>query len=219
MKTQPQIIDAAIASGVTEFYPSEFGSDIGQGAYLTNRYFRDKHLTRAHAAAVAKTHPSFNYTLMMVGGFMETIPTPIFGIDTVAHTFTFYGAPSKREPLISVADTARYLVASTLLPKSPTQRREFRVPGTVLPWSEIIATVAAVQGVEYKQIYKPTEEAERLAKEAAAEGRVDDELTYSLKVIMGSEGQFGVPGPYDNDLFEIKPEGLESALKRYFGKN
>src|SRR5258708_6076682 len=42
MKYQPAIIDAAIEGGIKEFYPSEYGSDFEQGAYQTNRYFKDK---------------------------------------------------------------------------------------------------------------------------------------------------------------------------------
>jgi hypothetical protein len=102
MKFQPAIIDAAMTAGVTEFYPSEFGSDIGQGDYLTNRYWRDKHITRQHLRDVASTNPGFNYTFLVTGGFMEYAMHPLFGIDIEKHTFTFYGAPEKQEALTAV---------------------------------------------------------------------------------------------------------------------
>lgn len=54
MKLQPEIIDAAISAGVTHFYPSEFGGDIGREPFLHERYFRDKHLTRNHLAKRAE---------------------------------------------------------------------------------------------------------------------------------------------------------------------
>jgi hypothetical protein len=104
MKLQPAIIDAAIEGGVTEFYPSEFGSDISQGKYLTNRYFRDKRLTRNHLREVVKKHPGFNYTFMITGGFSEFVCHPIFGVDIQKHTFTFYGTPEKKEPLGSTSE-------------------------------------------------------------------------------------------------------------------
>lgn len=97
MKLQPDIIDAAIKGGVTEFYPSEFGSDIAQGIYLTSRYMRDKHLTRSHCREAAKKHPGFNYTFIMCGGFSEFALHPWFGTDIEKHTFTLYGDPSAQE--------------------------------------------------------------------------------------------------------------------------
>jgi hypothetical protein len=102
MKFQPAIIDAAIAAGVTEFYPSEFGSDIGQGGYMTHRYWRDKVMTREHLRAVAKTKPGFNYTFVVTGGFIEFALHPLFGMDIDRHTFTFYGQPEKQEALTAV---------------------------------------------------------------------------------------------------------------------
>ena len=102
MKCQPAIADAAIAAGVTEFYPSEYGSDIGQGEYLTNRYWRDKQITRQHLRNVAKDHPQFNYTFLITGGFMDYALHPLFGMDVDKHTFTFYGPPEKQEALTAV---------------------------------------------------------------------------------------------------------------------
>lgn len=102
MKHQPAIVDAAITAGVTELYPSEFGSDIGQGDYLTHRYWRDKQLVRQHLRHVAKENPDFNYTFMVTGGFMEFALHPLFGMDIDKHTFTFYGPPEKQEALTAV---------------------------------------------------------------------------------------------------------------------
>jgi hypothetical protein len=102
MKHQPAIIDAAIAAGVTEFYPSEFGSDIGQGQYLTHRYWRDKQITRQHLRDVSKNNPEFSYTFLVTGGFVEFALHPLFGMDIDKHTFTFYGSSEREEALPAV---------------------------------------------------------------------------------------------------------------------
>ena len=60
MKYQPAIIDAAVSAGVTDSYPSEFGSDISQGAYLTNRYFHNKQITRKHLVKAAEQRKGFD---------------------------------------------------------------------------------------------------------------------------------------------------------------
>jgi len=70
--------------------------------------------------------------------------------------------------------------------------------------------------VEYKAIWLPTAEADRLAKEALAKGDVNAELGYSLKSLMGREGQVGVPKPWDHEKFDIVPQGLEVTLKEFF---
>lgn len=90
---QPKMIDAAIAAGVTHFYPSEYGTDIGQEALLGELYFRDKHITRNHLRAKAIENPGFGFTMIMVGVFVETFAlTPFFGVDIANKEFTFYGA-------------------------------------------------------------------------------------------------------------------------------
>lgn len=218
MKFQPAIIDAAISSGVREFYPSEYGSDTSQGILLTNRYWRDKRITKSHLANTIKSHPGFNYTLIMVGGFMEFTTNEIFGIDTEKHTFDFYGSPDTMEPLTSTVDVAKIIVASTMLPKSATQVREFRAPTALYAWSEIIATIENAQGVKYECTYHPNKDARALQAEFAASGDVDKELAYSLKAAMGDPTHVGVPKPWNGDVFEWERVSLQAAMENMFSK-
>jgi len=115
MKYQPDIIKSCLSAGVTEFYPSEYGSDIEQGDYPANRYFRDKIITReaARKAVVdsAVSGQEFNYTLVMVGGFMEFLMKPLFGADLAEKTFTFYGKKEKTEAVTAVKELV-FLVSS-----------------------------------------------------------------------------------------------------------
>jgi hypothetical protein len=92
MADQPKMIDAAIAAGARHFIPSEFGMDIGQTPFLTERYFKDKHITRDHLRTKAKEVPGFHYTLVLIGAFVETLVfSPYFGLDSEKKTFTYYG--------------------------------------------------------------------------------------------------------------------------------
>lgn len=89
---QPEMIDAAIEAGITHFYPSEFGVDIGQPAYLQERYFQDKHLTRQHLRKKASVVPGFVFTEVIIGVFAETfVLSDVFGLDRQGRTFTYYG--------------------------------------------------------------------------------------------------------------------------------
>lgn len=71
-----------------------------------------------------------------------------------------------------MCSVARYVVASTLLPKSPTHAREFRVPGGVYRWSEIIAAISKASGVDLELKVSPSAEADRLSREAGEKGDV-----------------------------------------------
>jgi len=223
MAQQPAIIDAAVSAGVTNFYPSEFGSDISQGAYRTNRYFRDKHITRDHLAKVAAEHKGFGYTLIVNGGFAEYAAHPAFGIDPEKGTFEFFGPKEKREPFTGVKDIAKYTVASVLMLDSNTSNenpcRTIRIPTATYSWEEVIDILSRIQGKQYTCIYRPNSEALALAEKYASEGDADKELEFSLKAILGSDKEEGVPKPWDHDKFpDIKPEALEVSLRRLFGK-
>ncbi|KAH7385212.1 hypothetical protein DE146DRAFT_759474 [Phaeosphaeria sp. MPI-PUGE-AT-0046c] len=216
MKYQPAIIDAAITAGVTEFYPSEFGSDIGQGDYLTHRYWRDKRITRQHLYKVAKENVGFNYTFIITGGFIEFALHPLFGMDIDKHTFTFYGPPEKQEALTAVRDVAKYLVESIFLPKSPSQERIFRIPGGNYSWAEVVATVERVQGVTYTCTYHSRQDAIDGQKAYAEKGDVNGELAFSVKSVLGDPNAVSVPKPWDNDKFSFKPATLEDTVKEFF---
>ncbi|KAH6723773.1 hypothetical protein DL95DRAFT_522056 [Leptodontidium sp. 2 PMI_412] len=99
MKLQPHIIDAAIAGGVTHFYPSEFGSDLSHPVALTQRYFRDKQATRRHLEQTAQKHNTFGYTYIMNGGFAEFAAHPAFGFNQAEKKFEFWGDTKIRQPV------------------------------------------------------------------------------------------------------------------------
>lgn len=133
---------------------------------------------------------------------MEFLAVPLFGCDVEKKTFTFYGKPEKTEPVTAVREcvsllfpclfrfwwcwmnadvfgcgsVARYIVSSTLLPKSSTGLREFRVPGGVFTWSEIITTISKASGVQFETFFLPNEDADALAKGAVERGDLNAEL-------------------------------------------
>ncbi|KAF2804626.1 NAD(P)-binding protein [Mytilinidion resinicola] len=214
MKDQPAIIDAAIAAGVTEFYPSEYGSDGHQGEFLSNGYWREKQRTVAHLRAVVPQHASFNYSVVMTGHFVEFALMPLFGVDIAKHTFELYGSPGRAGEWTSARDAAKYIVQSTLLPKSESRERWFRVPGGLYTWREVIATLEKVQGVKYTCTYLSQQEAVDKAEACRKAGDVDGELAFLLKKNLGELGVVGVPQPWDNEVFGFEPEGFEQAVRR-----
>jgi uncharacterized protein YbjT (DUF2867 family) len=104
MRLQPAMIEAAIAGGVTHFYPSEFGSDVGQDSLSDIRYFRDKRVTRNHLVAAAKSHPNFKYTLMLTGPFTEWTISSAYGVDQEKKSVVTYGSPDAKIDVTSIPE-------------------------------------------------------------------------------------------------------------------
>ena len=101
---QPAMIAAAIAAGVTHFYPSEWNSDISQKGLYAMRYFREKQVVRAYLAAQTKDHPSFKYTLFITGIFTEWSVLEFYGFDHDKLEVDAYGRPDARVGLTAIPE-------------------------------------------------------------------------------------------------------------------
>jgi uncharacterized protein YbjT (DUF2867 family) len=104
MRLQPAMIEAAIIGGVTHFYPSEYGSDVGQEALKDLRYFRDKRVVRDHLVAAARTHPNFHYTLMLTGPFTEWTIDKLYGVYREEKKVVTYGRPDATIDVTSIPE-------------------------------------------------------------------------------------------------------------------
>ncbi|KAK9311567.1 NmrA-like family-domain-containing protein [Lipomyces starkeyi] len=219
MKFQPQMIDAAIAAGVRHFYPSEFGVDISQTPFLSERYFRDKHVTRDHLRAKAKEVPELCFTYVIIGVFGETFAlSPVFGVDREKKEFTFYGDPESERSFSSMADAARYTVESILIPLPPSkQERSLRVPNGNWKVKDAIKILGEVQGLQYTCNIKPLNEARELQEKSRQSGDTGEELAFSLKALFGTP-YATVPEPWDNSKFSFTPMTLQEMLMSFFEK-
>jgi uncharacterized protein YbjT (DUF2867 family) len=104
IRLQPAMIEAAIAGGVTHFYPSEFGSDVSQDALSEFRYFRDKRVVRNHLVAAAKAHGDFRYTLMLTGPFTEWTIDKVYGVYQDEKRVEAYGRPDAPIDVTSIPE-------------------------------------------------------------------------------------------------------------------
>lgn len=104
MRLQPAMIEAAIAGGVTHFYPSEYGADLAQEALKAVRYFRDKLVVRSHLVAAARAHPDFRYTLMLTGPFTEWTVDKFYGVDREEKKVVTYGRPDAPIDVTSIPE-------------------------------------------------------------------------------------------------------------------
>ncbi|KAF7374268.1 NAD(P)-binding protein [Mycena sanguinolenta] len=219
MRLQPAMIEAAIAGGVRHFYPSEFGTDIEHKNFWQFRYFRDKVATRDHLAAKAKEVSDFRYTLMLVGAFSEWAAGEFSGVDLKNHTVVAYGYPDAELSVTGMKDIVRYTVDSILLPFPEGQtRREIRVRGDHLTWTQLIGLLEEIQGVKYQVTFIDPQEAAKKQEEARQRGDEDAELMWAGKTL-GPAGRVVIPLPLDNDKFDFKPEPLKEILLRTLKRN
>jgi hypothetical protein len=62
--------------------------------FLDEAFFKSKHLMCEHLRAKVKEVLGFFFTLIMIDAFWETfVFSPVFGVDPVAKTMSFYGEP------------------------------------------------------------------------------------------------------------------------------
>ncbi|KAL7931575.1 hypothetical protein V8C35DRAFT_112339 [Trichoderma chlorosporum] len=222
MRLQPAMINAAVAGGVTHFYPSEFGSDTAQDSLKDFRYFQDKRMTRYHCVATAKLHPQFKYTYMLTAPFTEWTIMAFHGVDRTTKKVLAYGkkvlAYGKKDmpmDVTSLKDTVRYTVASTLLPfPEGQQKREIRVVGERTAFQRIVDTLGEIEGCQYEVTYVPVEGA--LEKMDAALKAEDEEaeLEWSARGLLNSDNAI-VDGPYDNERLDpARPETVRETFER-----
>ncbi|KAJ7759460.1 hypothetical protein DFH07DRAFT_919061 [Mycena maculata] len=214
MQLQPGMIEAAIAGGVRNFYPSEFGTDVAQDGVWHFRYFRDKVVTRDHLRAKTKEYPDFRYTLMLVGQFSEWSCGEFSGVDLERHTVEAYGYPDAEISVTALKDVVRYTVDSILLPFPADQScREIRVRGDHMTWTQVIAVLEEIQGVKYKMTFIDLQEAAKKQEKARKCGDEVEEIMWAGRTL-GPFGKVTVPGPLDNDKFEFTPETLKETKQR-----
>ncbi|KAM0524465.1 hypothetical protein ACHAPE_000559 [Trichoderma viride] len=221
IKYQPTIIDTAIKAGVRHFYTSEWGADLTAGSNWTQRYYRDKVITREHLAKRGREEdtPDLGWTYVNLGRLTEWSIIKHFGVDNANHTASIFGTSEGRQSLLSTADAIAYTIETLRHPFSVADnghRRTYRFHGGSPTWKEIFDDLEAITGHKYSVTYLDVETA--VEKEARAKelGDVDLELEASHQLIQGRGGTL-LPEPFDNDLFpNIHPESVHSVFEKSF---
>ena len=216
LKLQPAIFDLALQAGVRHLYPSEYGADLLVGRNWTQRYYRDKVLTREYLEARSLDTPDMGCTLLMNGRLAEWSISKHFGIDNATASANIYGSKDGRQSLVSAYDAAAYVVATLRLPVEPGAHRSFRLSTSSPTYEEIFDILRRITGNQYQVTYLQVESANDEEKAAQAAGDVDAELSASHKLIQGLEGTM-LPEPWDNGIFpDVEPMSIEAALRQAF---
>jgi hypothetical protein len=113
-----------------------------------------------------------------------------------------------------------YLILTFLDPfdasSASSRQRTYRFHGGPYTWREIFDTLRRITGYSYDVTYLPVDQALELEKVGKETGDVELELKASHQLVQGREGTL-LPLPADNTKFpQVKPKGLEQALKAVF---
>ena len=164
---QNNLIDAAVAAGVSQFVYVSFCSMPGQFPLQTAKRKVEKHLAES----------GLSYTILQPTYFMEVWLSPALGFDYPNAKATIYGEGKNRVSWIAIKDVASFAVAS--LDNSATNNRSIELGGpAALSPLEVVNIFEASHGKKFALQFVPAE-ALRAQKEAA-----QDPLSESFAALM-----------------------------------
>ena len=87
-----------------------------QSDIAERRYFRNKQGTRSHLAAQGEAGAGFQYTLMLTANFMDWMVMSLYGFDSDTNNVGLYESTEARIGSTAIADVARFMIGSLLIP-------------------------------------------------------------------------------------------------------
>ncbi|ETW84890.1 hypothetical protein HETIRDRAFT_165861 [Heterobasidion irregulare TC 32-1] len=196
-----RLFDAALASGVAVYFPSEFGAD-----HRLNNFPGFEHEVWAHKrehaararARVVENSGDMKIIAVYVGWFMEEAIRPIYGFDTDRGVYTCYGSPSQKFALTSKADVARAVAELSILSMSPVMASSVpdhvRIAGQIASYEKVKDVVKQETGIEVTLASEDLRQHKVRLEENRAEGPIE-----YIRVLMG-EGKLDFSGDVQNEL-------------------
>jgi hypothetical protein len=145
--TQGALLNAAVASKVPRFIPSDYALDFTKTKPGTNR-----NLDLRREFHVELDRSGIQWTSVLNGGFMELLlhgDLPL--IQDGIHRITHFGSADQKLDLTTMLDTAAYTAAVAVDP-NPTPKF-LRIAGDSFTSKELAATVSKLRGREYKMMW------------------------------------------------------------------
>lgn len=211
-KGQPLVIDAAVAAGVKRFLPSEFGSDIGNPKTKELPVFGLKVATQKHLEAKAASNPSFTYTLIRNGPFLDW-GIQVGFIVNKEKTRVFDGGDQlfSTTTLSSIGQA----VVGVLTHFDETKNRAVYVEDIHISQNRIIEIgKKALPGQPFEVVPTNLAETRKAADEKLAKGDYSALYEYLSSSIFG-EGYGGLYTKLDNELLGITGK-TEADVQSYF---
>ncbi|KUJ10823.1 NmrA-like family protein [Mollisia scopiformis] len=153
--TQTKLIDAAIASGVKRFIPSDFAyksndmSDIERVIPLVYQRLTPNKTILDYLEAKAAQHPNFTWTAIGGGPLFDwTLKTGFLGTSIPNHTSTILDSGNESYATVTIPQLARAVV-STLSAPEKTANKYLTVTSFSTTQNEILAAAEKVTGQKF----------------------------------------------------------------------
>ena len=193
---QSTLLEAAVAAKVPRFIPSDFCSDLTQGARGDNRNFdlRSEFAERLDSAPIAGTS-------ILNGAFGEilTYGTPI--LDFKSQRVSFWGSADHRVDYTTMDDTAAFTARAALDPSTP---RHLRIAGIQISPTELATVAEAALGTPFQLADMGTLQdlSAHNARQRAAHPEGESDLYASWQMTQYNYSMFSTQlQPLDNDRY------------------
>ncbi|RMZ88288.1 hypothetical protein DV736_g4473, partial [Chaetothyriales sp. CBS 134916] len=162
---QSPLIDASIAAGVSRFLPSEFGSDTTNPKSAQLPVFKYKVETQRYLEAKAKENPSFSYTLVLNGAFLDWGLRAGFFINLAKHSVTVFNGGDVKFSATKLESIGKAVVG-VVEHLDETKNRAVYIQDALITQNQLIQYAKEIDGKEWD--ITPNETDKTLAEGIAA---------------------------------------------------
>ncbi|KAH7136944.1 hypothetical protein B0J13DRAFT_506722 [Dactylonectria estremocensis] len=214
---QKTLIDAAIAAGVQRFIPSEFGSNLLNAKVAKIPIFAPKLQIQEYLKEQATKTPSFSYTLVFPGAFLDWGLAAGLLVDVKNKSATLRDGG---DVLFSVSrlSSIGQAVVGIFSHLQETANRAVHIKDIDTTQNQLISLAKEIDpSGEWKIEHANTETEEKEAYEGLAKGQADVGviLKFLFRAVYG-EGYGGKIEKDDNELLGVESldeEGLKTVVK------
>jgi uncharacterized protein YbjT (DUF2867 family) len=172
---QINLINAAIAAGVSQFIYVSFCAMPGQFPLQTAKRKVEKHLAES----------GLNYTILQPTYFMEVWLSPVLGFDYPNAKASIFGEGKNKVSWIAIKDVASFAVNSLGNPAAKNRIIELGGPEALSPL-EVVNIFETAKGKKFELQFVP-EEALKAQRDGAQDPLSESFSTLTLGVVNGSE--------------------------------
>lgn len=213
---QNPLIDASVAAGVKRFLPSEFGSNLGNANAAALPVFGAKVATAKYLESVAAKNPSFSYTLVYNGPFLDWGIAVGFIINPQEHSANLFNGGDRPFSATNLPTIGK-AVAAILKNQSKTANRAVYIQDVSTTQKKLIAYAKEKDGKDFTTTEVNTEDTRQEGLKALSSGNVENIGTIMVNFIFSAIFQEGFGGEWsaqnDNELLGL-PGLSEPELKK-----
>ena len=219
---QIPLVDAAVEAGVYRFIPSDFGSDTQHPLNANVPIFQDKQKAEAYLKHVAAKNPSFTYTVLMTGPFLDfCLMFPVF-LDCKNRKVPLIDGGNSRVST-STRTQAGIAVAGALKNADGTKNRIIKVAGGTVSQNQLLRIAEAKTGSKWEVEQLDSREVEALAFEEWNKPKPNPgifAIGFLRSLIFQEDRGSDFGDAVENDLVGLKPlsqEDIKAEVEKAVG--